>query len=111
MLHLLDLRKNKDQIVQKLKIKNFDAHALVSSAISKDDERKTIQQKSDELLSEQNKIAKQIGQFFKSGKIDQANELKQSSSNLKKESQKLLSSLHKIEDDIFRFDDIYGRIG
>ena len=101
MLHLLDLRKNKDQIVQKLKIKNFDAHALVSSAISKDDERKSIQQKSDELLSEQNKIAKQIGQFFKSGKIDQANELKQSSSNLKKESQKLLSSLHKIEDDIF----------
>jgi seryl-tRNA synthetase len=79
MLHISDLRNNKEQIISSLKIKNFDAKNLVNSAIAKDDERKAIQQKSDDLLSQQNKIAKEIGVLYKTGKVEKASDLKQQS--------------------------------
>ena len=100
MLHISDLRNNKEQIISSLKIKNFDAENLVNSAIAKDDERKAIQQKSDDLLSQQNKIAKEIGVLFKTGKVDKANDLKQQSIKIKKESQETISLQNKIEEEL-----------
>ena len=100
MLHISDLRNNKEQIISSLKIKNFDAENLVNSAIAKDDERKAIQQKSDDLLSQQNKIAKEIGVLFKTGKVEKANNLKQQSIKIKKESQETISLQNKIEEEL-----------
>ena len=100
MLHISDLRNNKEQIISSLKIKNFDAENLVNSAIAKDDERKTIQLKSDDLLSQQNKIAKEIGVLFKTGKVEKANDLKQQSIKIKKESQETISLQNKIEEEL-----------
>ena len=100
MLHISDLRNNKEQIISSLKIKNFDAENLVNSAIAKDDERKAIQQKSDDLLSQQNKIAKEIGVLFKTGKVEKANDLKQQSIKIKKESQETISLQNKIEEEL-----------
>ena len=100
MLHISDLRNNKEQIISSLKIKNFDAENLVNSAIAKDDERKVIQQKSDDLLSQQNKIAKEIGVLFKTGKVEKANDLKQQSIKIKKESQETISLQNKIEEEL-----------
>ena len=100
MLHISDLRNNKKQIISSLKIKNFDAENLVNSAIAKDDERKAIQQKSDDLLSQQNKIAKEIGVLYKTGKVEKANDLKQQSIKIKKESQEIISLQNKIEEEL-----------
>ena len=100
MLHISDLRNNKEQIISSLKIKNFDAENLVNSAIAKDDERKAIQQKSDDLLSQQNKIAKEIGVLFKTGKVEKANDLKQQSIKIKKESQEIISLQNKVEEEL-----------
>ena len=100
MLHISDLRNNKEQIISSLKIKNFDAENLVNSAIAKDNERKAIQQKSDDLLSQQNKIAKEIGVLFKTGKVEKANDLKQQSIKIKKESQETISLQNKIEEEL-----------
>ena len=61
---------------------------------------KTLQQKSDELLSQQNQIAKKIGLLYKNGKSEEANDLKNSSIEIKKESQELLNELNKIEGEI-----------
>ncbi len=100
MLHLSDLRKNSQQIIKLLKVKNFDANNLVNNVIEKDNNRKTLQQKSDELLSQQNQIAKKIGLLYKNGKSEEANDLKTSSIEIKKESQELLNQLNKIEGEI-----------
>ena len=101
MLHISDLRNNKNLIIERLKIKNFDCKDLVDVLISKDDERKILQQKSDDLLSKQNQIAKKIGELFKSGQTNEANELKETSAKIKKDSQELISSQNKIEDEIY----------
>ncbi|MFL2573579.1 MAG: serine--tRNA ligase [Flavobacteriales bacterium] len=100
MLHLSDLRKNSQQIIKLLKVKNFDANNLINNVIEKDNNRKTLQQKSDELLSQQNQIAKKIGLLYKNGKSEEANDLKTSSIEIKKESQELLNQLNEIEGEI-----------
>ena len=101
MLHISDLRNNKNLIIERLKIKNFDCKDLFDVLISKDDERKILQQKSDDLLSKQNQIAKKIGELFKSGQTNEANELKETSAKIKKDSQELISLQNKIEDEIY----------
>jgi len=101
MLHISDLRNNKNLIIERLKIKNFDCKDLLDVLISKDDERKILQQKSDDLLSKQNQIAKKIGELFKSGQTNEANELKETSAKIKKDSQDLISLQNKIEDEIY----------
>ena len=101
MLHISDLRNNKNLIIERLKIKNFDCKDLIDVLISKDDERKILQQKSDDLLSKQNQIAKKIGELFKGGQTNEANELKETSAKIKKDSQELISSQNKIEDEIY----------
>ena len=100
MLHISDLRKNSQQIIKLLKVKNFDANNLINNVIEKDNNRKNLQQKSDELLSQQNQIAKKIGLLYKNGKSEEANDLKTSSIEIKKESQELLNQLNKIEGEI-----------
>jgi seryl-tRNA synthetase len=83
-----------------LKIKNFDASELFDVIIKKDDERKATQQKADEFLSKGNQLAKQIGELYKTGKAQDANVLKEESSNIKEESKVLQIKQTELEKEI-----------
>ena len=76
MLHINKIRENKENYIALLKIKNMDATDLFNTVIAKDDARKVTQQSADELLATGNQLAKQIGEFYKNGKADEANALK-----------------------------------
>ena len=100
MLHINKIRENKDSFIKLLKIKNFDATELLGLVIQKDDERKATQQKADEFLSKGNQLAKQIGELYKTGKAQQANVLKEESSNIKEESKALQIKQTELEKEI-----------
>jgi seryl-tRNA synthetase len=100
MLHINKIRENKDSYIKLLKIKNFDASELLGLVIQKDDERKTTQQKTDEFLSKGNQLAKQIGELYKTGKAQEANILKEESSNIKEESKALQIKQTELEKEI-----------
>jgi seryl-tRNA synthetase len=100
MLNISNLREQKKEIVELLKIKNFNALDLIDSVIEKDNSRKLNQQKSDEVLSKLNQIAKEIGALYKQGNIEKANSLKQSSLELKEESKKLSANQKEIQEEI-----------
>ena len=100
MLNISNLREQKKEIVELLKIKNFNASDLIDSVIEKDNSRKLNQQKSDEVLSKLNQIAKEIGVLYKQGNIEKANSLKQSSVELKEESKKLSANQKEIQEEI-----------
>ena len=89
MLHISDLRDNKNIIIEKLLIKNFNAEVLINSAIAKDNLRKLNQQKSDEILAKSNQIAREIGVLYKNGETHKASLLKEQSLLLKQESKDL----------------------
>ena len=100
MLQVQFLRENKQSVVQSLKVKNFDASTIIDKVIKLDDNRKSTQSSSDDLLARANSIAKEIGVLFKSGKGEEANSLKEESSQIKEKTKVLQSNLSEIESEI-----------
>ena len=94
MLHINDIRENKDSYIKLLAIKNIDVKDLVNSVIVKDDERKEMQLKIDQLLTRINQLTKEIGELYKKGKKDKAEILKQESISIKAEC-KSFQSMHE----------------
>lgn len=83
MLTLNIIRENKAEIIEKLKIKNFDASTLIDQIIEKDKKRRSVQQEGESLQNEMNQLSKQIGVLFKQGKQAEANEAKEKTTRLK----------------------------
>ncbi|MBT7620036.1 MAG: serine--tRNA ligase [Flavobacteriales bacterium] len=101
MLQINFLRDNKQEVIEKLKVKNFDASSIIDEVITLDDNRKSIQQESDELLSRANSIAKEIGVLFKEGKGTETNDLKEESAQIKEKTKSLQSTLSDTENQIW----------
>lgn len=83
MLTLKTIQEKPDFVIERLKIKNFDARAIVDEINGLNLERKKVQQDVDALKAEMNKISKEIGNLFKEKKIDDANAAKEKTSGLK----------------------------
>ena len=101
MLQINFLRDNKQEVIERLKVKNFDASSIIDEVITLDDNRKSTQQESDELLSRANSIAKEIGILFKEGKAMEANALKEESAQIKEKTKSLQSTLEDTEHQIW----------
>jgi len=85
MLTLPYIHSNKDQIIERLRIKNFDASEIIEQIIEADNNRKNLQASADQLQSKLNEKSKEVGQLFKSGKQEEANQIKQELGELKEQ--------------------------
>ena len=85
MLNLRFIQENKDTVIRKLAVKNFDAKQLVEKIIALDYERRNIQRSLDDKQAEMNNAAKQIGKLMKEGKREEADTAKANTSRLKEE--------------------------
>ncbi|MDR2125567.1 MAG: serine--tRNA ligase [Prevotellaceae bacterium] len=97
MLTIKQLRDNPAHIIERLKIKGFDAKNIIAEIIKLDDERKAIQTKLDANLADQNRIAKETGILFKQGKQTEAEAAKQQSIELKEISKKMQDEQVEVE--------------
>lgn len=97
MLTLRQIRENRNEVIERLAVKNFDAENMVATIIDLDDQRKTMQVKLDNNLAEQNNIAKLVGNLFKEGKAEEGNAAKQRVADLKEESKEMGLQLATIE--------------
>lgn len=100
MLTLKQIYENKEEVIARLLIKNFDAKELVEKVISLDGERKSLQGQLDTLLAEQNALSKEIGIMFKQGKSTEAEAAKQRVSSLKDESKQLSQRMALVEKEL-----------
>jgi seryl-tRNA synthetase len=85
MLTINLIREKRDFIVERLKIKNFDAAEILDKIISLDTSRREIQTKTDLMQAEMNRISKEIGALMKDGKKNEAEEAKEKTYKLKDE--------------------------
>jgi seryl-tRNA synthetase len=85
MLTLNLIREQTDEVIRRLKVKNFDAKSLVQEIISLDEERRSTQNKLDGIQSELNNISKEIGALIKSNRKEEAEIKKNLTVVLKKE--------------------------
>jgi seryl-tRNA synthetase len=96
MLTLSQIRENKEFVLERLKVKNFDAVDLVSTVIELDQKRRQIQNEADTKQNEMNNLSKDIGILFKQGKLEEANTAKEKTGMLKDDIKDLNSKLSAI---------------
>ncbi|MBN2637937.1 MAG: serine--tRNA ligase [Bacteroidales bacterium] len=96
MLELQTIRENRAFVIERLAVKNLDAVATVDEIIALDQERRNLQKELDDTLALSNKLAKEIGQYFKSGQKEKAEEAKKETSELKVKSKSLSDELDQI---------------
>ncbi|MCB2206916.1 MAG: serine--tRNA ligase [Bacteroidetes bacterium] len=97
MLQLHFIRDNKDYVIERLSIKNFDAAELVEEIISLDNDRRSTQKNLDDNLAMSNQLSKEIGNLFKEGKKSEAEEVRKKSTELKSVVKDLEQTLQQIE--------------
>ncbi|WP_066630129.1 serine--tRNA ligase [Labilibacter marinus] len=95
MLTLKFIRENKDEIINRLKIKRFDAAEVVEKVIELDDLRRSTQGEVDQKQAEMNTLSKEIGMLFKQGKAQEANEAKAKTADLKEQIKELNNQLNE----------------
>ncbi len=100
MLTLKTLRDNPQAVVEKLKIKNFDAQKLVDTVLELDRKRRALQTESDALLAQQKQKAAEIGGLMKQGLRDAAEKVKAEVAALKAKSGELLSEMDAAEEEL-----------
>jgi len=100
MLQLQAIRDNKEEIISALKKRTIDAAPLLDTILSLDEKRRTTQTQLDATLAESNKLSKEIGMLFKSGKAQEANVLKEKTGALKEDSKTLGETLQKATDEL-----------
>ena len=101
MLIVSDLINNGIEIIESLKKRNKDFSKEIHLIIDLDKKRRSTQSKLDELLSQQNKLSKKIGEYFQSGDHVSGNQLKKEVEALKPDQKKLEEDLNKIKVDLF----------
>jgi len=100
MLTLKTLRDNPEAVIEKLKIKNFDARPIVGKVLDLDARRRALQTESDALLAEQKQLAAEIGSLMKQGLREKAEEVKAKVAELKAKSGELLSQMESAAKDM-----------
>jgi seryl-tRNA synthetase len=96
MLQLSFIRENKETVIERLSVKNFDARQIIDEVIELDEQRRNTQKKLDDLLAKSNKMAKEIGLLFKSGKREEAENIRKQSTELKQEAKVTENSLTEV---------------
>ncbi|MBR6333329.1 MAG: serine--tRNA ligase [Bacteroidales bacterium] len=97
MLQIQLLRENSQYVIDRLKIKNFDATALVEEILQLDAENRAAKKAIDDNLMEQNQGAKAIGGLFKEGKREEAEAIKARMADLKEQEKVMRGSLQEKE--------------
>ena len=100
MLPLEYLRKHTEKIKEGLGKRNFPQPELIDQLLKTDQKRRSLQSQLDEMLSKSNQMTKEIGELFKSGQIEKANELKTLTADLKAQSRELLEKLQQAEGEL-----------
>ena len=97
MLTLKYITENTDEVIARLKKKNFDGSEIINNIAELDERRKITQSAADNFAAELNSLSKEIGMLFKQGKHAEANEAKEKTITLKENISKLTEQHDEIE--------------
>ena len=89
MLQIAFIRENQEKVIKALAKRNIDAKATVAEVVQLDEKRRSTQVEWDNILSESNKLSKDIGDLMKSGEKSKAAILKEKTVLLKEKSKEL----------------------
>ncbi len=97
MLQIQVIRENSAEVIERLKVKNFDATEIIAKVLALDTQLRQLKKNLDNNLMEQRKLAEEIGKLFKEGKRDEAEQKKAQTSVLKAEEKTMQADLAEME--------------
>jgi seryl-tRNA synthetase len=102
MLQVNYIRDNREEVLERLAVKNFKQPELVVEIIGLDDKRRQTQTSLDNVSSEANTAAKQIGELMRNGKKEEAEGLKSKTGAWKEEIKRLGEQLSAVEEELYQ---------
>src|SRR5690554_376404 len=102
MLEITRIRNEKDRLIEDLKKRGQDFSSVINQISEFDEQWRSKKTELESLLAESNKISKEIGELFKSGKIDEANVAKNKVATFKAREQELKGEVDQLNDEIQR---------
>ena len=101
MIEIIKLRNNRETYIKSLEKRGIEKiENKLEELINLDDDRKSLKTELDKLLTDSNRIAKEIGQIIRSGDDNKISDLKTKSTHLKEETKKISEKLKNKEIDI-----------
>ncbi|MFW5819865.1 MAG: serine--tRNA ligase [Bacteroidota bacterium] len=100
MLSLSFIRDNKDLVIKRLHIKNFNQPGLIEALIEKDEKRRKLQAEADSKQSQLKSISKDIGSLLKEGKKDEAEKAKEKTGLLKESLKDIQKEQNSIQEEL-----------
>ena len=97
MLQVSYIRDNREQVLERLAVKNFKQPELVDEIIQLDEKRRQTQNLSDNVSAQANAAAKQVGELMRAGKKDEAEAIKAKTGAWKEEIKTLGDTLSATE--------------
>ena len=97
MLSLRYICDNKEEVIERLKIRNIDVSTTINSIVSLDEQRRQCQASANEAQAEINTLSKAIGELFKQGKQAEADDARQQTGQLKEKIKSMETALEEIE--------------
>lgn len=100
MLQVSYIREHRSEVIGRLSKRTKEAATLIAAVLELDESRRALQTKADAISSELNVISKEIGELFKTGQVQKANEFKQKTTDLKETKAILLEQLNSASDSL-----------
>ena len=100
MLNIRFIQDNPELVIEKLKLKNFDATTIVSTITELYQQKNKLQVEADNAKAEMNKISKEIGELFRQGKHLEANAAKERTSEIKENIKQFDADFSEIEEKV-----------
>ena len=98
MLQIQQIRADKDSIIDRiLKIRKLDVSSQVNEIFDLDLKKRETQKTLDDFSSKMNIISSQIGDCFKNGDVDKANNLKKETTDLKDQIKSLKNTFNSLD--------------
>ena len=97
MLTLKYITENRDEVITRLAIKNFDGASIITKVMELDSLRKTNQVQMDTASAELNNLSKEIGLLLKQGKQDETTQAKEKTVELKETIKNLSDQQNDVE--------------
>ncbi len=100
MLQIAYIRENQEQVVKALAKRNLDAEEMIQSIIDLDEKKRSVQVELDTILSESNKLSKEIGDLMRKGEKEKAEVLKEQTAQSKERTAELKETLNTLSDEL-----------
>lgn len=100
MLNINLLREQSSAVIDRLKVKNFDATAIVNRVLNLDRRRRELQAESDAIQAELNSLSREIGSMMKEGRKEEAEAAKKGIGAMKEKQKQLAETLDQVTEEM-----------